>query len=117
MMRKLDIISTVVVLFMGVGHTVFTPIFVPGWTVAAAWFLGSGLALILLGLLNAARLWASGSDKFMLRLCLVANAAMLAWIGFVISVLPVHQAFIVTVAILGVIVGSLSFRRPVATTG
>jgi hypothetical protein len=115
MFRKLDVVSTVIVLVMGVGHTTMTPRFAPGWTAAAAWFSGSGLALVFLGLLNAARLWGHG-DGFRLRsLCLAANALALAWIGFVVAVLPVPQAFIVLVAILGTTVFALATPRPTET--
>ena len=109
MLRRLDVISTVLITLMGVGHTTATPAVSPGWTVAAAWFSGSGLALVFLGLLNAARLWSPGDDTRRLRnLCLPGNLLALVWIGFVISVLPVSQAFIVLAAILGATVPMLA---------
>src|SRR5512145_2519641 len=112
MNRMLDVISTVVVLVMGVGHTTATPTFAPGWTEAAAWFSGSGLALVFLGLLNAARLWGRGDAPRLRGLCLAANALALVWIAFVIAILPVPQAFIVLVAILGTTVFPFLTRRP-----
>jgi hypothetical protein len=110
-MRMVDAGCAVVVLVMGVGHTVLTPVFAPGWTLAAAWGSGSGLALIFLGLLNAARLWGRGDVGRMRALCLAGNLLALLWIAFVIIVLPVPQAFVVSAAVLGVTVGSLAATR------
>jgi hypothetical protein len=111
MMRTLDAIATVVVVLLGVGHTAFTPVFAPGWTPAAAWFSGSGLALIFLGLLNAARLWGRGDLDRMRALCLPANLLTLLWGTFVVIVLPVAQAFVLGAAVLGCTVGSLRSTR------
>jgi hypothetical protein len=112
-MRTLDVISTVVVVLMGVGNTIFTPVFAPGWTPGAAWFAGSGLALVFLGLLDTARVWGGGDVGRMRALCLPANLLTLLWGTFVIIVLPVPQAIVPGVAVLGCTVGSLSStRRP-----
>lgn len=111
MIRTVDAVCAVVVLLMGVGHTALTPMFAPGCTQAAAWFSGSGLALIFLGLLNAARLWERGDVGRTRALCLAGNLLALLWIAFVIIVLPVPQAFVVSAAVLGVTVGSLTATR------
>src|SRR5512138_3035294 len=100
-MRKLDIVCTAVVLLLGVGHVGFTPVFAPGWTLDAAWFSGSGLALIALGLLGAARLWGAGDLRRMGWLSAVGSALVLLWLGFLVTVLPVHQAFLAGAAVLG----------------
>jgi hypothetical protein len=73
---------------------------------AAAWFSGSGLALLFAGLLNLSRLLTSGEAAR--RLCLVANVLTLAWIGFLVAVLPVAQAFVAGGAVTVLIVASLS---------
>jgi hypothetical protein len=112
-MRTINVVSTVVVILMGIGHTTFTPVFAPGWTQAAAWFSGSGLALLFIGLLNAARLWGRGDSGRTRVICLAGNLLTLLWIAFVIVVLPVPQAFVVAAAILGATIGSLARTRRV----
>jgi hypothetical protein len=106
-MRAIDAACTLVILVMGLAHTALTPVFAPGLSVAALWFSGSGLAMIFLGLLNAARLWGRAHARRMRALCLAGNLAALAWGALVITVLPVPQAFLVLAAVLGVTAGSL----------
>jgi hypothetical protein len=115
MMRRLDILSTAVVLFLGVGLVGFTPVFAPGWTVEAACFSGSGLALIALGILGPARLWGGGDLRRMGWLSAIGSALVLLWLGFLVSVLPVHQAFLAVAAVLGSLAASVALIvRPAA---
>jgi hypothetical protein len=107
MMRAIDTVSTLVLLVMGVGHTALTPAFAPGWTPAALWFAGSGLAIALLGLLNAARLRAAAAVKPLAAMSALANLVALAWIAWAIVVLAVPQAYVVAVAVAGTTVSSI----------
>jgi hypothetical protein len=107
-MRVLDRIATIIVLLLGVGHVVATSAWAPGWNQAAAWFSGSGLALLFAGLLNLDRLLAPGEATR--RLCLVGNVLTLAWMGFIVAVLPVAQAFVAGAAVVVLTVASI--RRP-----
>jgi hypothetical protein len=110
-MRILDRIALVIVLFLGVGHVVATPKFAPGLTEATAWFSGSGLALFFAGLLNLVRLRAKANAPW--RICLVANLLTLAWIGLIVAVFPVAQAFFAAGAVLIMTIGGLVQRRAV----
>lgn len=113
-MRLLDRLATAIVLFLGVGHVVATSTWTPGLTEAAAWFSGSGLALLFAGLLNVCRLLVSG--RAARRLCLLANVLTLAWLGFIIAVLPVAQAFVAAAAMLVLTVAALLGRGPTTAT-
>jgi hypothetical protein len=105
-MRILDRIATAIVLLFGVGHVVATTVWAPGWNPAAAWFSGSGLALLFAGLLNLSRLLGAGEAPR--RLCLIANILTLAWIGFIVAVLPVAQAFVAGGAVAVLTLASLT---------
>jgi hypothetical protein len=103
-MRLLDRLATLVILVLGVGHTVFTPVFVPGLNQASIWFAGGGLALLFLGFLNTARLVTPDAARLR-QLCLVANGLALPWIVLVTVVVPgAPQPYIASVAILSVTV-------------
>lgn len=113
-MRRIDWVATAIATLLGIGHVGFTPTFAPGWTAGAVWFAGSGLALLFLGLLNAARLLV-GADRRIAWMCLAANATALLWMAFLISLLRAPQAFLALAAVMGVLAGSLaSLRRPSA---
>ncbi|MBN1960042.1 MAG: hypothetical protein JW841_03785 [Deltaproteobacteria bacterium] len=105
-MRKITIVATGFLTIMGIGHIAFTPKYAPGITEQAAWFSGSGLVLIILGLLNAARLWGDSNLSIMNHLCAIANLLTLTWIIFVIAVLPVHQAFFVAILLVVLVIST-----------
>ncbi len=113
-MGALNRIATAIVLFLGVGHVAATPRFAPGFTEGAAWFAGSGLTLVFLAFLNLSRLSSPEADGRLRRLCLIANAAALAWIVFVAAMVPVLQAFLAAAAVLILTVVSLIQRRKAA---
>lgn len=108
-----DRLATLVILVLGVGHTAFTPVFVPGLNQASIWFAGGGLALLFLGLFNVARL-TTPAVTHLRRLCLVVNLIAFPWIVLVTVVVPdAPQPYIATVAILAV---ALCAFRPVRET-
>jgi hypothetical protein len=109
MIRKLDVLATAVVLLLGVAHTAFTPVFAPGFSVAALWFSGAGLSLVFLGLLNAARL--AAPVRPVRRICVIGNVLALAWIAFVLYVIRVPQAYISAVAVMTLAVTSVARTR------
>jgi hypothetical protein len=82
-MKKLYSISTGIILFLGVGHTLLTPMFYPSFSVDALWFAGTGLALLFLGMLN----W-------------IAIRANLSWIyNFAIPANVIGGVFVTAVAV------------------
>lgn len=58
---------------LGVLHCVFTALNYDRFTLNAMWFLGSGIAIVLAGFLNAAAIRVGGSDLVVRFLCLAAN--------------------------------------------
>ncbi len=108
-MRMLDRIALLIVLILGIGHVVATIRYTPGVNEAAAWFSGSGLALLFAGLLNLARL--RTKENAPRRLCVLANLLTLAWLGLVLAVLPAVQAFLAAGAVLAMTIGALVQRR------
>jgi hypothetical protein len=95
----------------GIGHIVATPSYLPGFNPAAMWFAGSGLALLLAGILNLGR--PSMAEVPRLRiLCVAANMLVLGWIGAVAIVVPCWQALTAGAALLVVTALSIASVRP-----
>jgi hypothetical protein len=105
-----DRLATLVIVVLGVGHTAFTPVFVPGLNQGSIWFAGGGLALLVLGLFNVARQLTPEATRLR-QLCLGANGLALPWIVLVTVVVPdAPQPYIASLAILAV---TLCAVRPV----
>ncbi len=104
-MPTLDRLATALILILGVAHTALTPVFVRSLNPGALWFAGAGLALLFLGLFNAARLLTPEGTRLR-QLCLGANVLALLWIILVIAVLPQPQAFVTGLAVLLATVGA-----------
>jgi hypothetical protein len=51
-MKLTRIILALAIIFLGLVHIGFTPVFYPGMRIDSMWFAGTGLALALLGLVN-----------------------------------------------------------------
>lgn len=86
--------------FMGLVHCAFTTLAYERWTPGAAWFLGTGLGLLLLGVMNIAHVG--------LEPCRMPTAPPVRWanwvavlfgIGAVIAV-PQPQAYVVLTSLL-----------------
>lgn len=108
-MRLQERIALVIVLFLGVGHVVATVKYAPGVTEAAAWFSGSGLALVFVGLLNLLRI--RSKEDTPRRLCLLANLLTLAWMALIVAVFPAVQSFFAAGAVLVMTIGGLVGRH------
>ena len=63
MLRTLHMISSVLLVALGVVHTALTPMFYGRFTLGALWFAGSGLAMIFAGLLNLTLSRGAGRDR------------------------------------------------------
>lgn len=92
MRHKIRKIAAVALLLLGTGHTLMTPHFFPEFNPDAVWFGGSGLTLILLGLLNLAA--SSPADRLGRWIPLAGNLLGLAFAITVVAAVPVRQAFI-----------------------
>jgi uncharacterized membrane protein YbaN (DUF454 family) len=111
-MKILDWICAVIVLALGVVHCVFTPFAYHSFSLAALWFLGTGLALIFGGMLNVLRLHGGGS--LTRTFSVIANACMLAVaLLFALKVSLAHnpQGIVLLVVLAGELLFSLSRRR------
>lgn len=109
MMKTIHKISSWIILMLGIGHTLVTPAFYPGFTAEALWFAGTGLGLVFLGLLNLAIIRTPSPGG--LVSCIIGNALASVY-GFLIPFLvPEPQAFIAEIAFVGALLGSiLSWR-------
>ena len=61
-MKSLYRSSTIVLLLLGIGHTLMTPVFYPEFTEEFLWFAGTGLGLLYLALLNIAALMLTAAE-------------------------------------------------------
>lgn len=90
-MRKAYGVLSVLLVVLGACHTALTGAFYPPLTPDGAWFAGTGLALVFLGLLNLVGARAAGAPP---APTLVANGLGLAYMVLVVAVLPEGQAFV-----------------------
>jgi hypothetical protein len=102
-------ISAYVLVALGTGHTLLTPVFYPDFSADALWFAGTGLALLFLGLFNIATL--QNSIPTLLNLCVIANLIGLIFLALVTVAVPEIQAFIALLAAFGLLASALSFRK------
>ena len=85
---------------LGLGHTALTVPMHGGLTLPAVWFLGSGLAMILGGLMNLQALRARGSDRLGGWLPVLSNAALAVFALLVWRFVPAPQVA-VAIALFG----------------
>ena len=104
-MKKLYSISTGVILFLGIGHTLVTPMFYPAFSEDALWFAGTGLALLFLGLLNWVAIRAN--MRWIYRCVVPANMIGGVFITAVAIRVPEIQAILAAVAVWTMTVTSI----------
>lgn len=92
MKKRIDMIASSLLVFLGVGHTVLTPNFYKGFEPDALWFAGTGLALIYLGVLNLVRLFCG--IRRVTRVVLLANLVWLVYNGLIVLLIREPQAFV-----------------------
>jgi hypothetical protein len=105
-MKTIYSISAYLLVALGTGHTLLTPVFYPGFSADALWFAGTGLSLLFLGVLNivAERL----PDRGLHNLCVVANLIGTTFLILVTVTVPEFQAFMATLAAIIATAGSIS---------
>ncbi len=108
-METIHKVSTWTLIALGVLHTLLTPLFYPGFTIAALWFAGTGLGILFLGLFNLMVLWAPARQA--LNLCLSANLIGCVYGILIVILLPEPQAFLALVAFLGAAIGIATSRK------
>lgn len=105
-MKTIHKVSTWVLIGLGIGHTVLTPLFYPSLTEDSLWFAGTGLGLLFLGLFNLAMLRASIASN----LCLGANIIGSVFGVLIVVVMPAPQAILALLAFLGAVIGCIPLR-------
>lgn len=83
--RPIHRAATAVVGGMGIVHSALTAVFYTGWTPNALWFLGAGLGLVLLAVMN----WAHVG----LEPCRLPTAVAVKWANVVYGMFAVAAAF------------------------
>lgn len=82
-------------------HSGLTAFLYDDWSADAVWFLGTGLSLLLLAVINLSHLSAASGRQPTVRVVKTANWVFLAFgVGAVIAV-PEPQAFVVLAALAG----------------
>lgn len=113
-MKILDQVVGWALVILGATHCSFTAIVFKHFNMNAAWFLGAGLALILLGALNLLRVRYAAVAPGLRSVCIAANAVMLLFVLAVGAVFSLRQN---PQAVLGVVLVAaallLSILRPV----
>ena len=110
-LQRITMSSSGVLLAVGVIHVASTPYFFGPPSASAAWFAGSGLALIFGGILNIALYRNPPSDRFTSLAQHTANG-LLVWLGgFVVSQMPGIVSFVVLGAAIVQGLGTFASRR------
>lgn len=99
--RRFHLIASGILAMIALAHSALTFVFYSEWSPDSVWFLGTGLGLLLLALLNWAHIGIEPCRLPTTRLVRVANwAFVLFGIGAVVAV-PEPQAFAVLAGLLG----------------
>jgi hypothetical protein len=73
MLRKLHLICSYLIIALGVVHVSFTACAYDNFSLAAFWFIGSGMAIVFAGFLNLMFLKINEKDLIVWMLCLLGN--------------------------------------------
>jgi hypothetical protein len=93
---------TGLIIALGLLHIGFTPFNYRSFDMEAMWFLGTGVAIVLLaGFLNVVVIREAGKDTLVRTLCLIANASFAVLFGVALFHLAQPQVF-VGLALFGV---------------
>ena len=93
--RRVHLGASWLLALLAVAHSALTAVFYDRWTANAVWFLGTGLGLLLLAVLNLTHIGVEPCRHLSARLVRIANPVFaLFGVGAVIAV-PEPQAFAV----------------------
>lgn len=93
-MKTLHLIASILIIALGLLHCSFTFVNYHGISYEAAWFLGTGFAIILAGFLNIALLRDGGRDTVIWAMALTTNVAFLVGFGFAAYMMRQPQVFV-----------------------
>lgn len=110
-MKTLYWISTIVTLFLGIGHIFFTPVFYDEFNIDAVWFITGGLSLVYLGIINIIAIKSPGS--FTGNASLISNLLGNIYIILIITASPniEIQAIIALISLLLLTVSSFFHKK------
>lgn len=92
MAHRLHCTATYLLVALGLVHAGLAPVFYDELTPNTVWFVGAGLALVFLGLLNASADLADVGRVWVM--CRVANVVALAFGALAVVAVPEPQAFV-----------------------
>lgn len=93
-MKTLHTIASILIVALGLLHCGFTFINYNGISFDAAWFLGSGFAIILAGFMNIAILRDGGKDTVIWSMALITNVVFLLGFGAASYMMRQPQVFV-----------------------
>jgi hypothetical protein len=106
-MKTAHTIASILICVLGLVHIGFTFQNYSGLSMDAAWFLGTGMAIVLAGFINIAMLRDGGRDTIIWSMALVTNVVFL--IGFAAAAYMMRQPQVYTGTILFAITTIYSF--------
>jgi hypothetical protein len=107
LMRIAHIVASILIVALGLLHCAFTFRNYYGISYDAAWFLGTGFAIVLADFINIATNRDQGGDKFIWTMALITNAVFL--IGFGFAVCMMRQPQVLFGAVLFTFTSAYSF--------
>ena len=102
-MKRTDQIVALLIVILGAIHGAFTPKMYPAFNLAALWFLGAGLLMMLAGAMNLLRIRYAAIAPGLTAVCVATNVILVAYAGAIASRLALKQnpqAVLVTVLLL-----------------
>lgn len=114
-MKAVHMVASVLIVVLGLVHCAFTFHNYHGISYDAAWFLGTGFAIILAGFINIATNRDGGRDTVIWIMALITNAVFLIGFGFAAYMMRQPQVFIGT--ILFILTAAYSFLSPDDASG
>jgi hypothetical protein len=111
--RGLHLVASVVLAGLATLHSALTPVLYDTWTQEALWFLGTGLGLLLLAVVNWAHVGLEPCRQPTAPLVRWANVVYLVFgVGALLAV-PEPQAFVIVAALaVQVLAGWATLRTP-----
>ena len=110
-MRASYIITSLLVVALGVIHVALTSVFFDALTVGALWFVSGGLMIVFLGFLNILCWKVDRKDSVVFALCLFANLIATAF-AFLYVVVDGHRRnYVIVVLFLYPTIACLLSRR------
>lgn len=87
-------IAALLIILLGLVHIAFTFHDYDQISLEAAWFFGTGVAIVLAGFLNVAMLRDGGKDKVIWAMCLMANFVFLGMFAAAAFMLSQPQVYV-----------------------